>query len=112
MEREQCSRRKSQRRSARNSRIFWRISLKIREIIADGVIEKDILETFNPKDEKNREKIENIVKKARINEKAMTREICKVGEEAAVAQLSRSHLQGRRKEMQRTRLKEVVDLKL
>ena len=81
------------------------------EIIADGVIEKDILETFNPKDEKNREKIENVVEKARINEKAMTREICKVGEEAAVAQLSRSHLQGRRKEMQRTRLKEVVDLK-
>ena len=54
------------------------------EIIADGVIEKDILETFNPKDEKNREKIENIVEKARINDKAITREICNVEKEVAV----------------------------
>ena len=59
------------------------------EIIADGVIEKDILETFNPKDEKNREKIENIVENARINEKAITREICNVEEEGAVAQLEK-----------------------
>ena len=59
------------------------------EIIADGVIEKDILETFNPEDEKNRAKIENIVKKARINDKAITREICNVEEEAAVAQLEK-----------------------
>ena len=57
------------------------------EIIADGVIEKDILETFNPKDEKNREKIENIVEKARINDTAITREICNVEEEVAVDQL-------------------------
>ena len=54
------------------------------EIIADGVIEKDILETFNPKDEKNREKIENIVEKARINDKAITREMCNVEKEVAV----------------------------
>ena len=42
------------------------------------------LETFNPKDEKNREKIENIVEKARINDTAITREICNVEEEVAV----------------------------